>query len=75
MASWDFIDNSIIHKLKEVIKLKKSGKEKDIIQNIVKIDSYIESFLKDDSEAPREKQLTTKTELDKELKRIIFREK
>jgi len=39
------------------------------------MDSYIESFLKDDSEAPREKQLTTKTELDKELKRIIFWEK
>ena len=48
------------------------GKEKDIIQNIVKIDNYIEGFLKDDSEAPREKQLTTKTALDIELKRIVL---
>ena len=48
------------------------GKEKDIIQNIVKIDNYIEGFLKDDSEAPREKQLTTKTALDIELKRLVL---
>ena len=71
-ASWEFIDNNIIHTLKEIIGLKKEGEEKDIVQNMVKIDNYIESFLKDDSEAPREKQLTTKTELDKELKNILL---
>ena len=67
-----FISKNILDKLKEVIESKKSGKEKDIIQNIVKIDNYIEGFLKDDSEAPREKQLTTKTALDIELKRIVL---
>ncbi len=72
-ASWDFIPQNIIFKLKEIIKLKKEAKEKDITQNLVKIDKYIESFLKDDSEAPREKQLTTKTELDKELRGIVLK--
>ena len=73
-ASFEFMEVSITSKLREIIGLKKTGKEKDIVQNIVKIDNYIESFLKDDSEAPREKQLTTKTELDKELKKIVMKQ-
>ncbi len=71
--SEDFIDPYIINKLKDIIKLKSQGKEKDIIQNIVKMDEYIEQFLKDDSEVPKEKSHTTLNELNKELKRIVLR--
>ena len=64
--------NYIINSLQSMINLKKSGKEKDIIQNIAKVDNYIEDFLKDDNEAPREKKLDTTTELNKELRRIVL---
>ena len=67
------INNQIIKLLQGIIKLKRGGKEKDIIQNIAKIDSYIEGFLKDDNEAPKEKQLATTTELNEKLRRIILR--
>lgn len=40
------IPEEISKKLFEIIRLKKKGKEKDIIQNIVRMDSYIENFLK-----------------------------
>ena len=43
-----------------------------IVQNIVKIDNYIESFLKDDSEAPREKPHATLNKLNEELRRIVL---
>jgi hypothetical protein len=46
------IDVKILNQLKEIITLKKEGKEKDIIQNIVKLDNYIESFLKDETNVP-----------------------
>jgi len=67
------IPEHILHKVYEVIQLKKTGKEKDIVQNIQRIDNYIEDFLKDDSEAPKEKQLTTTTELNKELQRMLLK--
>lgn len=70
--SYSFIPKNIILKLKEIIELKKKSKEKDIIKNIVEIDNYIEEFLKNDDEAPREKQLTTPNELNKELRRIVL---
>ena len=67
-----FIPSYIIAKLNNIIKLKAKGKEKDIIQNIVKMDNYIEEFLKDKSEAPSEKSYTTFNELNKELRKIIL---
>ncbi len=67
------VKNNIIILLQDMIKLKKEGKEKDIIRNISKIDNYIEDFLKDDSEAPREKQLATTKELNEELRRIVLK--
>ena len=48
------------------------GKEKDIIQNIVRMDEYLEAFLKDDSEAPKEKSHATLNELNEELRRIVL---
>lgn len=68
----EILPASIIEKLWKVIELKKRGKEKNIIQNIVKIDNYIESFLKDDSDAPINKRLSTTLDLDKELKKIVL---
>lgn len=66
------IPANILKKIKEIIKLKSSGKEKDAIQNIVMMDDYIENFLKDDSDAPKEKSHATLSELDAELRRIVM---
>ena len=67
------ISEGVVDKLKEIIKLKLQGKEKDIIQNIVRFDMYIEEFLKDDSEAPREKSHATFNSLNKELRKIVLK--
>lgn len=67
------IPAKIKKKLLKMIELKKQGREKQIIQNIPQIDTYIENFLKDDTEAPTKKQLVTYTELNKELRRIIIK--
>ena len=40
------VPENIIKKLQFIIKLKKSGREKDITENEIDFDSYIESFLK-----------------------------
>ncbi|HLD97348.1 MAG TPA: nucleotidyltransferase domain-containing protein [Candidatus Nanoarchaeia archaeon] len=69
------IPKQVVAKLQEIIRLKSSGLEKDIVQNIVEIDEYIENFLKDDSEAPKEKAYTTLRELDAELKKIVLSQK
>jgi len=41
------IPEHVYRQLQDIIKKKKSGKEKEIIKNIVRIDSYIESELED----------------------------
>lgn len=69
----DIIEKHIINELENIIRLKQKSKEKDIVRNYNRIDDYIESFLKDDSEAPTIKQLSTINILDDELKRIVFR--
>jgi len=71
--SKDIISENIADKVHEIIKLKTQGKEKDIIQNIVKMDQYIESFLKNDAEAPKEKAHATLNALNDELRKIILR--
>jgi len=67
----NIVDENILTELENIINLKKSMKEKDIVKNYSRIDDYIESFLKDDSEAPKEKQLSTINTLDNELRRIV----
>src|SRR3989338_5501886 len=49
------IPESILKKVENIIELKAHGKEKDIIQNIVEMDNYIEDFLKNVDEAPPER--------------------
>ena len=44
---WETVPQDIILKLTDIVRLKRCGKEKDIIQNISRIDNYIESFLKE----------------------------
>ena len=61
----------IINKLKGIIKLKKQKKEKDIIQNIVKIDEYIEGFLKVDDDIIGKKYVTNDM-LNEELQRYVL---
>lgn len=55
------VPENILKQLKEIIKLKKQGKEKDIIKNIVKIDQYIESFLKSTDEPDSRKRFDIRT--------------
>lgn len=66
------IDSSITQKIQEAILAKSQGKEKDIIQNIVKMDEYIEKFLKDDLESPHEKTHVKIDNLNKELRKIVL---
>jgi|SRR3989344_1479652 len=66
------IPTNILRKLNEIIDLKSQGKEKDIIQNIVIMDQYIESFLKNDDEAPVEKSHVTLSVLNDELRNIVL---
>ena len=63
---------AVLTKLRRVIELKSKGREKDIIQNIVVMDNYIEEFLKSDSEAPVEKSHATLNALNLELRRIVL---
>lgn len=67
------IPDSILKKLYEIIKLKSRGREKDIVQNMVLMDDYIEEFLKNDEDAPREKSHATLNDLNKELRRVVLK--
>ena len=52
----EIVPNWILKKVSDIIYLKTQGKEKDIIENIVHIDQYIESFLKSNEEpTPRKR--------------------
>ncbi|MDO8628430.1 MAG: nucleotidyltransferase domain-containing protein [Nanoarchaeota archaeon] len=69
----DIIPKNIIQRLQEIIKLKIARKEKDIINKIPVMDTYIEDFLKNDDEAPQERSHATLNDLNKELQQIILR--
>ena len=71
----EIVSNLIMEKVWKIISLKRKEKEKQVVQNIVKIDNYIESFLKDDDEAPKNKRLGTNKDLDDELRKIILNKK
>ncbi|MFC1696760.1 DNA polymerase beta superfamily protein [Nanoarchaeota archaeon] len=66
----DKIPVKIVSKLKEIIKLKSSGKEKDNVPNIVFMDDYIEAFLLEDLDF--EKRKVDVSMLDDELQRILL---
>jgi len=70
---FELLPINIIKELRKIISLKKNSKEKNIIKNIVKIDNYIESFLKDDGDVPEKKKMVTDNILDNELKRIVLK--
>ena len=63
----------IVQKLELMIAVKAQGKEKDVIRNIPAMDSFIENFLKDDSDAPLAKHHATLTELNKEIQKIVMK--
>ena len=65
------IPEKILSKLKDIIKLKKKGKEEDIIDNIPEMDRFIEEFL-DSNEEPPSRKSKSVDKLDEELKRIIL---
>ncbi|MBI2112540.1 nucleotidyltransferase domain-containing protein, partial [Candidatus Woesearchaeota archaeon] len=66
------LPNSILNRLYEIIDLKSDGKETDIIKNITEMDSYVEEFLKDDSEAPLGNKKAHTPDLDHELRKIVL---
>ncbi len=68
----NIIPKEITEKLKVIIKLKSKGKEKDRIQNIVKMDNYIEKFLDDKKEILQNKDRNTKM-LNEELRKIVIK--
>ena len=68
----EVIPANILKELDKIIKLKSKGKEKDVVRNIVSMDRYIEEFLKDDSEAPKDKSYATLNELNSEIRKIIL---
>jgi predicted nucleotidyltransferase len=57
------LPKNVFERINKIINLKSEGKEKDMIDNIPELDNYIENFLKDDSEAPKEKSHATLNEL------------
>lgn len=68
----NIIPSKILRKLNQIIRLKSDGKENDIIQNIVEMDDYIEEFLDNEKESPRDKQKQELGGLNKELRKIIL---
>lgn len=66
------IPAKVIQNLVEIIKLKSEGKEEDVIQNITHLDNYIEEFIKNDSETPKEKSQAAFNSLNNELRRIVL---
>jgi len=68
----DIIPDNVLEKLNHIIKLKSRGEEKDIISNIVKLDEYIEEFLKKDEGTPKKRVHVNLKELDEELRKIVL---
>ncbi len=66
------ISKSVYDLLADIILKKKDRKEKEIIQNLAEVDEYIENNLKDDSDAPSEKQMATYNEINKEMQKILL---
>ncbi len=67
------LSNAVREKCLEIINLKKGGKEKDIIENIPLIDSYIESFLREEFKKVRKVNKVAIEKLNKELQKIILK--
>lgn len=68
------IPEYVLARLNKIIELKSHGQEKDAINNIKEMDEYIESFLKNDGEAPKEKSYATLDALNCELQRLVLEE-
>jgi predicted nucleotidyltransferase len=64
----------ITERLKEIIKIKTSGKEKDIVGNIQEFDKFIEEKLSDYSDEPTHKRPDLSKEIDNEVFKILMEE-
>jgi uncharacterized protein len=67
-----FVPEVVLKRLQEIILLKSQGREKEIIQNMVEMDQYVEEFLKSDADAPTLKSHVTLRGLNEELRRIVL---
>ncbi|MBW3010601.1 nucleotidyltransferase domain-containing protein [Candidatus Woesearchaeota archaeon] len=71
----DFLPKNIRDRILKIIELKKSGREKQIIDNIPMFDKYLESFLKQEcKEIPKFDKKAVQI-LEKELKKLLFKSK
>ena len=67
-----YLSDVVYNKLEEIISLKRQSREKEIIQNIVQLDNYIENYLKSDDDCPEERRLATLNDLNRELRQIVY---
>lgn len=67
----NFIPKSIINELRDTIYLKREGKEKEIVKNNVKYDSYIEKFL---AEKPSDffDRVPDKEEINETMRKLLL---
>ena len=65
------IPEKVLINLKQIIHKKSSGNEKEILENILELDSYLESFLDDNSDEPY-KGHATLNKLNDELRKILL---
>ncbi len=63
----------ITEEIEKIIQVKSLGKEKDKIQNIKKLDDYIETFLQDKKEIPQESKTPDTEKLDNEIRKILLK--
>lgn len=68
----NYLPEIIVKEIHKMIKLKSSGKEKDIITNIKHVDKFIESFLKSEFN-PKIEHVNNIDVLEKELHRIVLK--
>jgi hypothetical protein len=66
------IPGHIVDWLYETIRIKSQGKEKDIIDNVEEVDTFIEQFLGDTRNIPRQKSYPPLDILNEELQRILL---
>jgi hypothetical protein len=66
------IPRKIKNKISDIIKLKMSGKEKEIVNRIPVFDNHIENFLKTECRAPAKADKKAVKILNKELQRILI---
>jgi hypothetical protein len=67
------LPKTISSEIEKIIKIKSLGREKDKIENIKKLDNYIERFLQDKREIPQKSKTPDTKKLDDEIRKILLK--